>query len=498
MPSTHVRRSVLVLWAACVAVASQVWAQSPELVLSEIDSVQLLGNDEPVRDIERFTAWGHQSFLIRFSSFLNGDYEQVLWGSLDGAAPQLHARQSGMVTGEPSHLRLRGSFSIVGGASGEAAVFLGDEQGEAGFLMSLRRGAGEIGVEGSSGPAPGTWSYFATPTGTRIGETWFLGGTCDEPEPTGYSRTDQTALFRASATTVTRVIGGGDAVGTLTLRQLDGITRQFRVSDGGSHWLAVAVVSDSDGHDRVVLANGLPLSIAGGLIRIGSDVTASGAQAFDKWHSFLDLAVNDVGSWVLAAMIGNELESRWVLVRDGAIIAEQDGIVDGLTLGATVNGVVLNNDGDVAFTAVDKDQELPVLVLNESVAMSIGDPIDEDGDGVAEMSHSLAALSGGRQNFLSDRDAQGYVTLWTRGEVQRFDLVDQPVYPVVLKHLLPHTGPWICPADFDGDGTLTLFDFLAFQTAFDAGEPSADFDGNGIIDMFDILAFQTAFQAGCS
>lgn len=28
-----------------------------------------------------------------------------------------------------------------------------------------------------------------------------------------------------------------------------------------------------------------------------------------------------------------------------------------------------------------------------------------------------------------------------------------------------------CPADFDGDGTLTLFDFLAFSNAFDAGCP---------------------------
>ncbi|MFI4917576.1 MAG: hypothetical protein ACIAS6_13860, partial [Phycisphaerales bacterium JB060] len=28
-----------------------------------------------------------------------------------------------------------------------------------------------------------------------------------------------------------------------------------------------------------------------------------------------------------------------------------------------------------------------------------------------------------------------------------------------------------CRADFDGDGELTIFDFLAFQNAFDAGCP---------------------------
>ncbi|MEO1007178.1 MAG: GC-type dockerin domain-anchored protein [Planctomycetota bacterium] len=54
-----------------------------------------------------------------------------------------------------------------------------------------------------------------------------------------------------------------------------------------------------------------------------------------------------------------------------------------------------------------------------------------------------------------------------------------------------------CPADLDGDGTLTVFDFLAFQNLFDAGDPAADFDGDGELTIFDFLAFQNAFDAGC-
>ncbi len=54
-----------------------------------------------------------------------------------------------------------------------------------------------------------------------------------------------------------------------------------------------------------------------------------------------------------------------------------------------------------------------------------------------------------------------------------------------------------CPADLDGDGVLTLFDFLAFQNLFDAGSPEADFDGDGALTLFDFLAFQNAFDAGC-
>ncbi len=55
----------------------------------------------------------------------------------------------------------------------------------------------------------------------------------------------------------------------------------------------------------------------------------------------------------------------------------------------------------------------------------------------------------------------------------------------------------ICEPDLDLDGTLTIFDFLAFFNAFDAGSSEADFDGDGELTIFDFLAFQTAFDAGC-
>ena len=55
----------------------------------------------------------------------------------------------------------------------------------------------------------------------------------------------------------------------------------------------------------------------------------------------------------------------------------------------------------------------------------------------------------------------------------------------------------ICAADRDGDGELTVFDFLAFQNQFAAGDPRADIDGDGSLTIFDFLAFQNAFDAGC-
>ena len=54
-----------------------------------------------------------------------------------------------------------------------------------------------------------------------------------------------------------------------------------------------------------------------------------------------------------------------------------------------------------------------------------------------------------------------------------------------------------CPADIDRDGTLTVFDFLAFSNLFDAGDPRADLDDDGALTLLDFLAFQTLFDAGC-
>ncbi|GIW74353.1 MAG: hypothetical protein KatS3mg103_0875 [Phycisphaerales bacterium] len=54
-----------------------------------------------------------------------------------------------------------------------------------------------------------------------------------------------------------------------------------------------------------------------------------------------------------------------------------------------------------------------------------------------------------------------------------------------------------CPADLDGDGQLTLLDFLAFQNLFDTGDLRADFDGDGQLTLLDFLSFQNAFDAGC-
>jgi hypothetical protein len=54
-----------------------------------------------------------------------------------------------------------------------------------------------------------------------------------------------------------------------------------------------------------------------------------------------------------------------------------------------------------------------------------------------------------------------------------------------------------CPADCDGSGDLSLFDFLCFVNLFNDGDDAADCEDNDVFDLFDFLCFTNQFNEGC-
>lgn len=74
---------------------------------------------------------------------------------------------------------------------------------------------------------------------------------------------------------------------------------------------------------------------------------------------------------------------------------------------------------------------------------------------------------------------------------------NDPDRPEAIVRLTATVVGATCRADFDGNGGLDIFDFLAFQNAFSSGDLTADFDGDGVLTLFDFLAFQNEFGAGC-
>jgi outer membrane protein assembly factor BamB len=54
-----------------------------------------------------------------------------------------------------------------------------------------------------------------------------------------------------------------------------------------------------------------------------------------------------------------------------------------------------------------------------------------------------------------------------------------------------------CAGDFNGDGALNILDFVAFQQAFQANDPTSDCDASGDLNVLDFVCFQGVFSAGC-
>ena len=82
-------------------------------------------------------------------------------------------------------------------------------------------------------------------------------------------------------------------------------------------------------------------------------------------------------------------------------------------------------------------------------------------------------------------------------QIDVIDLFSESAAPAFVDDVKLVEAAGSCRADLDGDGSLTIFDFLEFQNLFAGMDPRADFDGDGAFTIFDFLEFQNAFAAGC-
>ncbi len=60
------------------------------------------------------------------------------------------------------------------------------------------------------------------------------------------------------------------------------------------------------------------------------------------------------------------------------------------------------------------------------------------------------------------------------------------------------TATFVCKADFDQTGGVTVDDIFGFLNAWFAGQLSADFDSSGVLEVQDIFSFLNAWFAGCA
>ena len=300
------------------------------------------------------------------------------------------------------------------------------------------------------------------------------------------------------------------------LAALEGVAMEL--TDGAFPLLHDIVTTDEDARRVVILRN-------------NGDGTFADAQAVSPNTTPWDVRladINDDGDLDILVTTDFVLFMR-------IIVMNNDG-AGGFT---PVEGPILRDPrGSIATGDLDADGDLDIIVghgrgleilLNDGSGMltDLGDldapniraiaAGDLNGDGltdvatIREWTHDLVVFANTGDGVLEQVAVRRILEEFSLSELRAIevadmdqdglddvvigiDLDDRSIRVRVLLTQGPCPG---CRADIDGDGELTLFDFLAFQNLFDAGDPAADFDGDGGLTLFDFLAFQNEFDAGC-
>ena len=181
-------------------------------------------------------------------------------------------------------------------------------------------------------------------------------------------------------------------------------------------------------------------------------------------------------------------------------IDEDGGIYTSTFLGSLM---AITPDGEVAWTSDSAVDVASILAARSDVgrvlyrAPGFGAPtkvaVADSADGTMLHVAELLQIEGQTELVESDRaamSADGSVAYFST----RFTSLAAPgaVYAVDFGEA---DG---CVADFNGDGSLDVLDFVAFQDAFTSGDAGADANGDGALNILDFVAFQGLFQDGCA
>lgn len=268
----------------------------------------------------------------------------------------------------------------------------------------------------------------------------------------------------------------------------------------GSAWQVVGPGVSGIIHDLVSFDDGTgPALFAVGRFRINPSMALVTIARWDgnEWVSLSDdIAVRSTVQVTELAIFddgtGNALYAAGGIEEIGTEPA--DGLIrwDG-TSWTEVGGGVRRGiaSGRITDLAVADDGQGPALFIT-------GDFTDAGGLGVRR----IARWDGTEWSSMSDGVNAPPLTL------AAFDDGDGPAlwagghFTYAGSIVSHHLAQWKCDsmpcrADIDGDGVLTVFDFLDFQNLFDAGSPTADIDGDGELTLLDFLEFQTLFALGC-
>ncbi|MEO1008960.1 MAG: GC-type dockerin domain-anchored protein [Planctomycetota bacterium] len=235
--------------------------------------------------------------------------------------------------------------------------------------------------------------------------------------------------------------------------------------------------------------------------------TSEGLVVYDATDpgALVEIATLDVGpanrvalgSGVAYVKVGSSFDDARIVAVDVSDPASP-AVLSEVTVNGFVNDLEIIGPGVLATVGDD----FSIIDATDVESLAVAGTIDQPAGSFLDLSRQVGVLlaSGNGASVYDIHDPfapkpVGRVAIQSTSSVGF--LGDSGVITTQDGQLVTFNLADCCPADLDGDGELTLFDLLAFQNAFDAGDPIADFDGDGLLTFFDFLAFQNAFDAGC-
>nr|MEE4269306.1 T9SS type A sorting domain-containing protein [Candidatus Krumholzibacteria bacterium] len=414
---TKLRLNVLVCMAAVCLAATGVLAEDPVALIMEGQTVTGLPDGFVVDSINNPAVNHSGGWAFNTNVSNGGEAIGTIWGHTTGG-PGMVLRQEGIF---PPYEQL--SFESfwgfgAGGASCYSPSCFNQDTGVSG-LDGVWIDDIPVAVEEMVfADLPGYWFSFGSRPGvTEDGIPYFVGGITD----TQGGSTQIRGLFYGMDASA-KFLGGDLLPGLPFVLTGSGIGFDYRFSKFGTHYIAEVTMDTATASNNAMVFDGEGLLIDGQLVQEGTPVPeAAGGFPGENWSAFDYCSVTESGSYMFTGDTSNETTADEFVCIDGFILLREGKDIGEYIVNGSIEGAFMNEDGDyVVIWDVDlpTGENVEAMIFNGEVVLLEGDIVDTDGDGVPEPDATVTNFTGISSVVLSDRDAQGGVSIYFTADVE--------------------------------------------------------------------------------
>lgn len=259
------------------------------------------------------------------------------------------------------------------------------------------------------------WTFGSRPGITADGQPYWVGGTSTTQ---GGSTQVRGIYFGNAATPV--LLGGTMAPGLPAPIGDTGIDFDYRFSSLGTNYITPVNMDLSSTVDGAIVVNGSGYTAGGTLVREGNLIPASvGGIGGENWDNFDFVGITEAGDVMITGDTDGDIGTDEFIYKNGQFLYREGDVVGGRTLLGNIEGSYMNESGDIGYiwSVAEGTGDIEALYLNDQLLLLEGDNVDWDGDGTVDANAVLENFTGISALTISERNANGEVTLYFTADV---------------------------------------------------------------------------------